>query len=149
MTLNHPEMGRHLTLVPLPERLRVVLSEGEVAQLLEAAPGVKYKAAFSVAYGAVCVSMLRVANLASGAGIRNPSQKRALDERLIKTNWQIGNTPWAWADWPDGVETNSTFAAYWPLGGSLRQQAVHPVGANNCTQRSPVRPRSSPPPFCP
>ena len=94
VTLNHPEMGRHLTLVPLPERLRVVLSEGEVAQLLEAAPGVKYKAAFSVAYGAVCVSMLRVANLASGAGIRNPSQKRALDERLIKTNWQIGNTPW-------------------------------------------------------
>ena len=38
VTLNHPEMGRHLTLVPLPERLRVVLSEEEVAQLLEAAP---------------------------------------------------------------------------------------------------------------
>src|SRR5262249_55183680 len=52
VTLNHPEMGRHLTLVPLPERVRVVLSEEEVAQLLEAAPGVKYKAAFSVAYGA-------------------------------------------------------------------------------------------------
>jgi integrase/recombinase XerD len=52
VTLNHPEMGRHLTLVPLPERLRVVLSQEEVAQLLEAAPGVKYKAAFSVAYGA-------------------------------------------------------------------------------------------------
>jgi integrase/recombinase XerD len=52
VTLNHPELGRHLTLVPLPERLRVVLSQEEVAQLLEAAPGVKYKAAFSVAYGA-------------------------------------------------------------------------------------------------
>src|SRR6516162_1515137 len=52
VTLNHPEMGRHLTLVPLPERLRVVLSEEEVAQLIEAAPGVKYKAAFAVAYGA-------------------------------------------------------------------------------------------------
>jgi site-specific recombinase XerD len=45
-------MGRHLTLVPLPERLRVVLSQEEVAQLIEAAPGVKYKAAFAVAYGA-------------------------------------------------------------------------------------------------
>jgi integrase len=32
--------------------VRVVLSQEEVAQLLEAAPGVKYKAAFSVAYGA-------------------------------------------------------------------------------------------------
>src|SRR5262249_54854729 len=27
VTLNHPELGRHLTLVPLPERLRVVLSQ--------------------------------------------------------------------------------------------------------------------------
>ena len=52
VTLNHPEMGRHLILVPLPERLRVVLSQEEVARLIEAAPGVKYKAAFSVAYGA-------------------------------------------------------------------------------------------------
>src|SRR5262249_38956084 len=55
-------MGRHLTLVPLPERLRVVLSEGEVAQLLEAAPGVKYKAAYSVAYGAG-LRVSEVANL--------------------------------------------------------------------------------------
>jgi len=42
-------MGRHLILVPLPERLRVVLSQEEVARLIEAAPGVKYKAAFAVA----------------------------------------------------------------------------------------------------
>jgi integrase/recombinase XerD len=62
VTLNHPEMGRHLTLVPLPERLRVVLSEEEVARLLEAAPGIKYKAAFSVAYGAG-LRVSEVANL--------------------------------------------------------------------------------------
>jgi site-specific recombinase XerD len=62
VTLNHPEMGRHLTLVPLPKRLRVVLSEEEVARLLEAAPGVKYKAAFSVAYGAG-LRVSEVANL--------------------------------------------------------------------------------------
>jgi hypothetical protein len=37
VTLNHPEMGRQLTLIPLPERLRVVLSQGEVAQLLDRA----------------------------------------------------------------------------------------------------------------
>jgi integrase/recombinase XerD len=60
VTLNHPEMGRHLTLVPLPERLRVVLSEEEVAQLLEAAPGVKYKAAFSVAMRVFEVASLLV-----------------------------------------------------------------------------------------
>jgi integrase len=32
--------------------LPVVLSEEEVARLLDAAPGIKYKAALSVAYGA-------------------------------------------------------------------------------------------------
>jgi len=52
VTLNRPDMGHHLTRVPMPEKLRVVLSKEEVAQLLEAAPGVKYKAAFSVANGA-------------------------------------------------------------------------------------------------
>ena len=62
VTLNHPELGHHLTRVALPERLRVVLSEEEVAQLLEAAPGVKYRAAFSVAYGAG-LRVSEVANL--------------------------------------------------------------------------------------
>ena len=35
-----------------PRKLPLVLSPEEVAQLLEAAPGIKYKAALSVAYGA-------------------------------------------------------------------------------------------------
>ena len=35
-----------------PRKLPVVLSPEEVARLLEAAPGLKYKAALSVAYGA-------------------------------------------------------------------------------------------------
>jgi integrase/recombinase XerD len=62
VTLNRPDMGHHLTRVPMPEKLRVVLSKEEVAQLLEAAPGVKYKAAFSVAYGAG-LRVSEVANL--------------------------------------------------------------------------------------
>ena len=35
-----------------PRKAPVVLSQEEVARLLEAAPGLKYKAALSVAYGA-------------------------------------------------------------------------------------------------
>ena len=35
-----------------PQKLPVVLSPEEVAKLLDAAPGLKYKAALSVAYGA-------------------------------------------------------------------------------------------------
>ena len=42
VTLDRPDMGRYLTLVPLPERLRTVLSPQEVTRLLEAALGVKF-----------------------------------------------------------------------------------------------------------
>jgi len=52
VTLDRPDMGRHLTLVREPRKIPVVLSPEEVARLLEAAPGPKYKAAFSAAYSA-------------------------------------------------------------------------------------------------
>ncbi len=57
VTLERPDVVRHLTTVNKPRRVPVVLSQDEVARLLEAAPGLKYKAALSVAYGAgLCVS---------------------------------------------------------------------------------------------
>ena len=52
VTLERPDLVRHLTTVNTPCRAPVVLSQEEVAHLLEAAPGLKVKAALSVAYGA-------------------------------------------------------------------------------------------------
>src|SRR5271157_2359239 len=52
VTLERPDLVRPLTIVNKPRRAPVVLSQEEVALLLEAAPGLKYKAALSVAYGA-------------------------------------------------------------------------------------------------
>jgi site-specific recombinase XerD len=52
VTVDRPELARYLSMTPQPRRLPVVLSEEEVARLLDAAPGIKYKAALSVAYGA-------------------------------------------------------------------------------------------------
>ena len=52
VTLGRADAARHLTFVHEPRKLPVVLSPEEVARLLEAAPGIKYKAALSVAYGA-------------------------------------------------------------------------------------------------
>jgi integrase/recombinase XerD len=52
ITLDRPEVVRHLAVVPKAHRLPVVLSPDEVTRLLEAAAGPKYKAAFSLAYGA-------------------------------------------------------------------------------------------------
>jgi site-specific recombinase XerD len=44
VTLDRPEMARHLTFVREPRKIPVVLNPEEVARLLEAAPGPKYKA---------------------------------------------------------------------------------------------------------
>src|ERR1700739_1290561 len=52
VTLDRPEMARHLTFVREPRKLPAVLSPEEVARLLEAAPGPKYQAALSAAYAA-------------------------------------------------------------------------------------------------
>ena len=62
VTLERPDLVRHLTTVNQPRRAPVVLSQEEVARLLEAAPGLKYKAALSVAYGAG-LRVSEVANL--------------------------------------------------------------------------------------
>ena len=52
VTLDRLDLTKHLTFVRKPHKVPVVLSPEEVARFLEAAPGVKYKAALSVAYGA-------------------------------------------------------------------------------------------------
>jgi integrase/recombinase XerD len=44
VTLERPDLVRHLTTVNTPRRAPVVLSQEEVARLLEAAPGLKVKA---------------------------------------------------------------------------------------------------------
>ena len=52
VTLDRPDLSRRLTVVHQPRKLPLVLSVEEVARLLEAAPGPKYKAALGTAYGA-------------------------------------------------------------------------------------------------
>jgi site-specific recombinase XerD len=51
-TLDRPDLVKHLSFIHEPRKVPVVLSPDEVARFLEAAPGIKYKAALSVAYGA-------------------------------------------------------------------------------------------------
>jgi site-specific recombinase XerD len=52
VTLDRPDLARRLTVVRQPRRLPTVLSAEEVALLLRAAPGPKYRAALATAYGA-------------------------------------------------------------------------------------------------
>jgi len=52
VTLDRAEVSRLLTFVAHPRKIPIVLSPEEVVRFLEAAPGPKYKAALSAAYGA-------------------------------------------------------------------------------------------------
>jgi len=52
VTLGRGNIVNHTQFVHEPRKLPVVLSPQEVARFLDAAPGIKYKAALSVAYGA-------------------------------------------------------------------------------------------------
>jgi len=80
-TCNRPEMARHLTLVRQPQKLPVVLTLEEVARLIEAAPGPKYKAALGVAYGAGLrvseVANLRVSDIDSERMVIRVEQAKA------------------------------------------------------------------------
>ena len=61
VTLDRPDLSRRLVLARYPRKLPAVLSVEEVGQLLEAAPGIKYRAILGTAYGAG----LRVSEVAS------------------------------------------------------------------------------------
>ena len=90
-------------------RLPVVLSPEEVARFLEAAPGVKYKAAFSVAYGAGLrvseVASLKVSDIDSKRMMLRVEQGKGRKDRhamlspvlleLLRDWWRIAR-PTAW-----------------------------------------------------
>jgi site-specific recombinase XerD len=52
VTMKRPEAIDYIPIVRQPQRLPVVMTPQEVASLLEAAPGLKWRTALSVAYGA-------------------------------------------------------------------------------------------------
>jgi integrase/recombinase XerD len=62
ITLERPYLVRRLAPVQQPRKMPAVLSQDEVARLIEAAPSLKYRAALSVAYGAG-LRVSEVANL--------------------------------------------------------------------------------------
>src|ERR1700735_4535521 len=109
VTLERPDLVRPLTTVNKPRKAPVVLSEEEVARLLEAAPGLKYKAALSVAYGAGLrvseVVALKVSDIDSARMmIRIEQSKRRKDRyamlspRLLDLlrDWWWASRPQAW-----------------------------------------------------
>jgi len=109
VTLDRADAIKHLTFVPEPRKIPVVLSPEEVARFLEAAPGIKYKAAFSVAYGAGLrvseVAALKVSDIDSERMMLRVDQGKGRKDRhamlspllleLLRDWWRIAR-PKAW-----------------------------------------------------
>ena len=109
VTLDRTDAIKHLTFVPDPRKIPIVLSPEEVVRLLEAAPGVKYKAAFSVAYGAGLrvseVVALKVSDIDSERMMLRVEQGKGRKDRyamlspvlleLLRDWWRIAR-PKAW-----------------------------------------------------
>jgi integrase/recombinase XerD len=88
IALKRRDIVEHTTFIREPRKLRVVLSPEEGARLLNAAPGLKYKAALSVAYGAglraVEVVSLKVSDIDSRRVIIRVEQDKA---RVLVFPW--------------------------------------------------------------
>src|SRR5438128_8634411 len=85
VTLRKPAIVLDMPFVREPRRLPVVLSPQEVARLLDAAPGLKYKAALSIAYGAGLraseVISLKIADIDSARMVIRVEQGKSLPSR--------------------------------------------------------------------
>lgn len=107
VTLDRPDLARHLVFVREPRRVPVILSPEEVARLLEAAPGPKYKAALAAAYGAGLrvseVVALKVADIDSRRMLLRIEQGKGRKDRyamlseqlleLLRDWWRIARPP--------------------------------------------------------
>jgi integrase/recombinase XerD len=87
VTLGRPDLVERTTFVREPRKLPVVLSPEEVARLLDAAPGLKYKAALSVAYGAGLraaeVISLKVSDIDSKRMVIRVEQGKGRKDRYV------------------------------------------------------------------
>jgi site-specific recombinase XerD len=87
VTLRRHDIVEHTTFIHEPRKLPVVLSPEEVARLLDAAPGLKYKAALSVAYGAGLraaeVVSLKVSDIDSKRMVIRVEQGKGRKDRYV------------------------------------------------------------------
>jgi site-specific recombinase XerD len=86
VTLGRPGFGDRMARIAAPERLPVVLSPEEVALLLVHAPGLKYRAALSIAYGCGLrvseIANLKVADIDSARMLIRVEQGKGRKDRF-------------------------------------------------------------------
>jgi integrase/recombinase XerD len=108
ITLRRSDIIEHTTFIHEPRKLPVVLSPEEVARLLDAAPGLKYKAALSMAYGAGLraaeVISLKIADVDSKRMVIRVEQGKGRKDRYVMLSPHLLELLRAWwrAERPQG-----------------------------------------------
>ncbi len=136
ITLKRPEMVLGLVVVRCTPKLREVLSVEEAARLLEAAPGIKYKAAFGVAYGAGLrvseVAHLKVDDIDSTRMLIRVEQGKGRKDRNAMLSPQLLNLLRQW--WREGKRRGVMLPHGWlfpgrnctdPISARQLHRAVH------------------------
>jgi site-specific recombinase XerD len=100
VTLKRHDIVEHTHFIREPRKLPVVLSPDEIARLLDAAPGLKYKAALSVAYGAGLraneVISLKVCDIDSKRMLIRVEQGKGRKDRYVMLSPRLLNLLRAW-----------------------------------------------------
>jgi len=109
VTLGRPGFGDRMARIAAPERLPVVLSPEEVALLLAHAPGLKYRAALSIAYGCGLrvseIANLKVADIDSSRMLIRIEQGKGRKDRFamlspdlldLLRQWWLVKRPRGW-----------------------------------------------------
>ena len=100
VTLKRHDIVEHTHFIREPRKLPVVLSPEEVARLLDAAPGLKYKAALSVAYGAGLraneVISLKVGDIDSKRMVIRVEQGKGRKDRYVMLSPHLLDLLRAW-----------------------------------------------------
>jgi site-specific recombinase XerD len=149
-TLDRPDLGRRLTFVREPRKIPVVLSPDEVARLLDAAPGPRYKAALATAYGAGLrvseVVALKVGDVDSTRMLLRVEQGKGRKDRHAMLSPQLLKLLRAW--WREGHQQGMMLPNGWlfpgrpPINPMSTRQLARVVHAT--AERAGIKKRVSP-----
>ena len=126
VTLGRDDGAAGLTTVREPRKLPVVLSPQEVERLLDAAPGLKYRAALSLAYGAGLraseVVSLKVSDIDSERVVIRIEQGKGRKDRYAKLSEPLLDLLRAW--WVESSKRGVMLPGSWLFPG---QNPVNPL----------------------
>ena len=139
VTLDRPDLARRLTVVRQPRRLPSVLSVEEIALLLQAAPGPKYKAAFATAYGAGLrvseVVALKVGDIDSERMLLRVEQGKGRKDRDAMLSPQLLELLRDW--WVEGRRRGVLLPRGWAATRSSRFRPVSSTAPSTPQLRPP------------